>query len=438
MGKTPSLLTVSPKLKRYAKLAREAPELVFNNLHPALDECLLIEAHRAIRKDGATGVDGMTASKYEQNLQERLLDLLRRAKDGSYQAPPVRRVHIPKGKGKTRPIGIPTFEDKILQRAVAWILEAVYEQDFLPMSYGFRPGRSAHDALADADKQLMDMGGGSVIEIDIKGFFDAVDHGHLREILGQRINDGVILRLIGKWLNAGIMEDGEIHRPDKGTPQGGVISPVLANIYLHEVFDTWFAQEVVPRMNGRCFAVRYADDIVIGAEHEEDAQRIFDVLPKRFEKYALTLHPEKTRRVDFRRPHQDDRDDDSPDSFDLLGFTFYWGRSRRGRWVVKRKTAKDRLNRAIQRVWDWLRRHRHMPVGYQHLKLCQKVLGHYAYYGVTFNSRALKAFLDAIQRAWWYWLSRRSQRGRICWDDFNPFLERHPLPSPRIVHPLRS
>jgi RNA-directed DNA polymerase len=294
MDGMPSPNTVSRKRERIAKLAREAPDMAFTSLSHHIDIDWLREAYRLTRKDGASGVDGQTAEEYAANLEVNLQSLLDRAKTGdTYCAPPVRRVHIPKGNGETRPIGIPTFEDKVLQRAVAMVLEGVYEQDFMDCSYGFRPGRSAHQALASFRRQAMGMGGGWVVEVDIRKFFDTLDHGHLRELVRKRVRDGVLLRLIGKWLNAGVREDGSLTHPDSGTPQGGVISPLLANVYLHEVVDRWFEDEVKPRLKGRAFLVRYADDLVICFACEEDARRVMDVLPKRFGKYGLALHPER-------------------------------------------------------------------------------------------------------------------------------------------------
>src|SRR5450432_1551434 len=295
---------VSTKLLRIAELAKQMPSAQMRSLSRHIDVEWLREAHRRVRKDGAVGVDGQTAEEYAKNLESNLQSLLDRAKSGDhYRAPPVRRVHIPKGDGsKTRPIGIPTFEDKILQKAVAMALEAVYEQDFLPCSYGFRPGRGAHDALQAVWKQMMGLGGGWVLEADIEGFFDSVDHAKLREVLSQRVSDGVLLRLIGKWLKAGVLEEGVVRHPETGTPQGGVISPLLANVYLHEVLDVWWERDVQPRMSGRTALVRYADDFVLLFEKEEDARRVEAVLSKRFGKYGLKLHPEKTRLVKFERP----------------------------------------------------------------------------------------------------------------------------------------
>ena len=433
--------TVSTKLERIAKLAREMPQAALTTLAHHIDIDWLREAYRRTRKDGATGVDRQTAYEYASNLEENLRSLLERAKSGSYIAPPVRRVHIPKtGDGsQTRPIGIPTFEDKVLQRAVTMVLEAIYEQSFLDCSFGFRPGRSAHQALRLVWNQTMAMAGRWVLEIDVRKFFDTLDQSHLRNIVRKRVRDGVLLRLIDKWLKAGVMEDGAVQYPEAGTPQGGCVSPILANIYLHEVLDEWFTRQVAPRLVGRAVLVRYADDAVIIFERERDAQRVLDVLPKRLAKYGLTLHPEKTRLVDFRQPSNRAEASSSnrhaqlrPGTFDLLGFTHYWAKSRRGYWVVKQKTAADRFRRALKRIAEWCRRYRHEPVREQWAALKLKLSGHFGYFGITGNASALRNFRHHVVGVWRKWLSRRSQRAWISWPDMLRLLARYPLPQPRI------
>ena len=438
-AETSGFVTVSTKQQRIAKLARESPQMAFTTLAHHMDLDWLREAYRRTRKDGAVGVDGQTACEYEADLESNLRSLLERAKSGTYRAPPVRRVHIPKGDGlQTRPIGIPTFEDKVLQRAVAMILEAVYEQDFLDCSYGFRPGRSAHQALEALWKQTMRMGGGWVLEIDIRKFFDALDHAHLRNILSQRVRDGVVVRLIGKWLNAGVLEGGCVTHPQTGSPQGGVISPLLANVYLHEVLDTWFERMVKPRLRGQACLIRYADDAVLVFVNERDARKVMDVLPKRFEKYGLSLHPDKTRLVPFEHPRRGRRPSEpagQPGSFDLLGFTHFWAKSLKGAWVVKRKTAKGRFSRAMKAVSQWCRQHRHRPVREQWEALSSKLRGHYAYYGITGNTRSIRLLRHWAERVWRKWLNRRSAAAWMDWETFQRLLKRYPLPAAVLARP---
>jgi RNA-directed DNA polymerase len=424
---------VSPRLQQIAKLARNAPQMVFTTLAHHIDHDLLLEAYQQTRKNGAPGIDGQTATDYAVNLKGNLGNLLNRFKSGTYKAPPVRRVHIPKGDGgKTRPIGIPTFEDKLLQRAVTMVLEAVYEQDFLSCSYGFRPGRSAHQALQALWDGLMKMGGGWVLDVDLQNFFGSLEHGHLRSFLDQRMRDGVIRRAIGKWLNAGALEGVTWTRSESGSPQGGVISPLLSNIYLHEVLDTWFEQEVKPRLSGSAFLIRYADDFVIVCALERDARRVMEVLPKRLGRFGLTVHPEKTRLIPFSRPPHGGSKEKA--SFDLLGFTHFWGRSRKGWWVVKRKTSKGRFSRTIKRVAAWCRANRHRPIAEQHRRLSQMLQGYDAYFGITGNSRALQSLRLPISEAWRFWLDRRSSNSSMDWDKFNRLLKRYPLPGARVVH----
>ena len=435
MQENPGSATISTKLDRIATLAKQMPGIALTSLSHHIDLDWLREAYARTRKSGARGIDGQSAAEYEAQLEDNLRSLLERAKSGMYRAPPVRRVHIPKGDGsQTRPIGIPTFEDKVLQRAVVMVLEAVYEQDFLVCSYGFRPGRSAHQALEALRNATMSMSGGWVVEVDIARFFDTLDHAQLREILRRRVGDGVLLRLIGKWLKAGVMESGELSYPESGTPQGGVISPLLANVYLHEVLDTWFAQDVMPRLQGHGHLVRYADDFVVVFSREEDARRFMSVLPKRFAKYGLTLHPEKTRLVEFRRPPRPPPEGGGKGggTFDLLGFTHHWGLSLKGNWVVLRKTARARLGRALRKITEWCRTHRHDPVREQWTTLVQKVHGHYEYYGIPGNSRALASFWRGSRWVWLKWLSRRSNRSPTSWARASQLLERYPLPLPRL------
>jgi RNA-directed DNA polymerase len=430
---------VSTKQQRLATLAKQSPQMGFTSLAYLMDSVWLHEAFQRTRKDGAAGVDGLTATEYEANLEANLQTLLNRAKAGTYRAPPVRRVHIPKGGSatETRPIGIPTLEDKVLQRAVVMLLEPIYEQDFYNCSYGFRPGRSAHQALEALWQQTMASHGGWILEVDIRKFFDTLDHAHLQAFLQQRVRDGVLTRLIGKWLQAGVMEDGTVTYPEAGSPQGGVISPLLSNIFLHYVLDEWFEREVKPRLRGEVYLIRYADDFVIGFSQEEDAKRVLVVLPQRFGKYGLALHPDKTQLIPFQRPSASAEGTGRgtpPGTFTLLGFTHYWGRSLRGNWVVKRKTATSRLSRALRSIAQWCRVHRHCPIGEQQQTLSQKLRGHFAYYGITGNAPALSAFRLWVVRCWRYWLNRRNRERTLTWDLFTRLLQRYPLPPARVVH----
>jgi group II intron reverse transcriptase/maturase len=427
---------VFTKQQRIAQLAEQRPQEGFTSLNHYLDLAWLTEAFSRTRKDAAPGVDGQTAEQYGLQLLENLQGLLDRAKSGTYRAPPLRRAYIPKGTGgELRPLGIPTLEDKILQRAVVMVLEPIYEQDFLDCSYGYRPGRSAHQALHVLWQQAMEGGGCWLVEVDIRQFFDRLDHAHLRQFLRQRVRDGVVLRLIDKWLKAGILEDGVLTSPEAGTPQGGVASPLLANVYLHYVVDVWFEQVVKPRLKGRAFLVRYADDLVMGFACEAEARRVLDVLPKRLGKYGLTLHPDKTRLVRFCRPggrpiQSGSMQAPAPESFDFLGFTHFWSRSKKGNWVVKRKTARSRLRRALQRISDWCRRHLHEPMREQYQALQRKLQGHYQYFGMIGNGRSLWCFRERVQEIWQQWLSRRRRGGGTTWERLRRWLCVFPLPNP--------
>lgn len=430
-----SELEMYTKQERIALNAQRMPEASFTALAHHIDVNWLYEAFRQTRKDGAIGVDEVSSEEYAENLGTNLTELLNKMKSGKYRAPAVKRVHIPKGRGKeTRALGIPSFEDKILQRAVKMVLEPVFEQDFLNCSYGFRPERSQHMALEELRSQLIRLRGGWLIDVDIKSYFDTIDHKLLREIFMKRVCDGVIIRLIGKWLKAGILDKGQLFYNKEGTPQGGVISPLLSNIFLHEVIDVWFEDIAKPRLKGKAFMIRFADDIIMGFEHKEDALKVYEVLPKRLEKFKLTLHPEKTRLVQFRKPGNDEHD--KPETFDFLGFTHYWGKSRKGYFVIKRKTAKDRFARALREINVWTKKHRHKDIAWQHKSLCKKLHGHYNYYGITGNYEMIGKFCHLVKALWRKWLSRRSNKSFINWEKFKLLLERYPLPSPRIVHSI--
>ena len=434
--------TVSPKQQRIAELAKQSPQMAFTSLAYHIDLEWLGEAYRRTRKDGAAGVDGVTACEYEQDLQGNLERLLNRAKSGSYRAPPVRRVHIPKGDGQqTRPLGIPTLEDKILQRAVVMLLEPIYEHDFSDSSFGYRPKRSPHSALDVLRENAIEGQGGWILEVDIRQFFETLDHDHLRSLLNHRVRDGVVLRLIGKWLKAGVLENGNVRFSDSGSPQGGVISPLLANIYLHYVLDVWFEQEVRPRLGGRTWLVRYADDFVMGFTDESDARRVQEVLSKRLGKFGLTIHPDKTRLLPFQRPKagtsgKGETVRGRPETFDFLGFTHYWSHSRYGNWVIKRKTAASRFRRALRTISEWCRRHRHDPVEDQQRTLNHKLRGHYGYYGVTGNSHALCAFRRSVRRVWRKWLNRRHRKRSMTWRRFERLEKGYPLLAARAVRSI--
>jgi len=431
MKETQSSQHISPRLQRIAAMAREHPERAFTNLAHHIDVEFLRCAYECTRKDGAVGVDGVTGAAYGEQLEDNLQSLLDRAKSGAYSAPPVRRVLIPKGDGRMRPLGIPTFEDKVLQRAVAMVLEPIYEADFKSGSYGFRPGRSAHQALTTIWETTMSMGGAWIIEADIRDCFGSLDHEWMRKILARRIRDGVLLRLIGKWLNAGHLDQGLLHRTLVGSPQGGVISPLLANIYLHDVLDVWFAEAVQPKLRGRSALVRYADDFVIICEREDDARRIFKHLPGRFLAHGLELHPEKTRLIPFKRPSGPHE----PESWDFLGFTHYWAQSRNGYPVVKRKTMRKRLARGLKKVRAECRRRMHEPVREQWRYLCWAIRGHCAYYGITGNSQSVRQFRREVCGIWRKWLRRRSSAaGRKSYPWWDQLAARYPLPPALAVH----
>ena len=427
--------------RRIAQVAQERPQECFTSLNHYLNVDWLRAAFERVRPDSAPGVDGQSWSDYLQNLDENLRGLLDRAKSGRYMAPPVKRVHIPKGDGQeTRPIGMPTIEDKVLQRAVTMLLEPIYEQDFKFFSYGFRPGRSAHEALACIWSQCTHQNIRWILEVDIRKYFDTLKHGCLRAILDRRVRDGVLRRLIGKWLKAGVWERGQLSYPEDGTPQGGVISPLLSNIYLHEVLDCWYVEQVKPRMKGKTFLVRFADDFILGFESKEDAEKVYRVLFKRFEKYGLSLHPEKTRLVPFGRPEEGKdgpgASGPKPESFDFLGFTHYWGKSQKGRWIIRRKTARKRIGRSLKRISQWCCKHLHDPLREQVEKLGLKLKGHFGYFGITGNGDALRRYRWEVIKVWRKWLARRGEPEGMPWERMNRLLSFFYLPEARVVHSI--
>jgi RNA-directed DNA polymerase len=425
--------------QRIARVARERPQEVFTSLNHYLDTEWLKAAYWRVKPDSAPGTDGQSWADYGKDLEKNLLSLLNRVKSGSYVAPPVKRVHIPKGDGKeTRPIGMPTIEDKVLQRAVALLLEPIYEQDFKFFSYGFRPGRSAHEALACLWGQCMRHQIKWVLDVDVRKYFDTLKHATLGELLDLRVRDGVIRRLIGKWLHAGVLERGQLSYPEDGTPQGGVISPLLANIYLHYVLDCWYVESVKPRMKGRVLLVRFADDFVLGFEMLEDAERVYAVLFRRFEKYGLNLHEEKTRLVRFGQPRGGPEDSAGegtpPGTFDFLGFTHYWGKTRKGGWVIRRRTSRKRLTRSLKAISQWCRENLHEPMRVQVEALGRKLKGHFGYYGITGNYEALARYREEVIGIWRKWLARRGDPKGMTWERMTRLLQFYYLPRGRVVH----
>jgi group II intron reverse transcriptase/maturase len=423
---------MSPGLLKVAERAKREPEAKFHSLAHLIDVAMLARAHRRLRKDAAVGVDGITKEQYGQELEKNLQDLHERLVAKQYRHQPIRRVHIPKEKGQRRPIGISTTEDKMVQAAVREVLEAIYEQDFLDCSYGFRPKRSAHDAL-----KALNQGAGTgemnwILEADIVSFFDSVNRTQLMEMIQLRVADGSLLRLIGKCLYVGVLDGVEYSTPDEGTAQGSSLSPLLGNIYLHYVLDLWFERGARPRLRGKCVLVRYADDLVIGFEREDDARRVMDVLPQRMKRYGLALHPDKTRLIDFRRPSRNQFGGKGPATFDFLGFTVYWRRGRRnwGRWY---KTRRARLRRAIDAVSDWCQKHRHWSVRQQHAGLVRRINGHFNYFGVSGNIRSLAQLVNQVCHIWFKWLRRRSQRSRLTWQRYEDMRKVYPLPRPRLT-----
>jgi RNA-directed DNA polymerase len=432
MGDAPTPQTVLTKLLKVTERAKWDPRAQMRSIAHVIDGDLLKVAFDRIRKDAAVGVDGVTKEQYGVRLEGNLTALHGRMKGGQYRHQPIRRVHIPKAPGKTRPIGMSTVEDKIVQNALTVALTAIYEPVFHDHSYGFRPGRSAHDALRTLDAAAMSGECNWVLEADIESFFDSLDRKQLMEMLRRRVADEDFLRLIGKCLHVGVLDGEEYDEPDVGTAQGSTLSPMLGNIYLHHVLDVWLEREVKPQLRGRSCLVRYADDFVIGFEQREDADQVMQMVHRRMAEHGLRLHPEKTRLVPYQRPSRRQMGGKGPGTFDFLGFTLYWRKTRRGHWGQGYRTRKARHQRAKQTLADYCRRHRHEPVKVQHASLCRRLRGHYNYFGVNSNHQSLWQLLQAARRIWFKWLRRRSQRKHLTWQRFEEILKAFPLPTPSI------
>ncbi len=430
----PPILVGQTSLEWIKVLARDNPGVAFTSLAHRINFHLLKQSFKQVRRSKSCGVDKVTAKEYAKDLDTNLYNLFQRLQRGQYAAQPVKRIWIDKEGGKKRPIGISALEDKIVQKAAAKILDVVYSSKFHGFSHGFREGHSQHMALDELRKQCIGKNINWIIDADVSGFFDNIDKKLLVEITRQRVKDGGLLRLIGKWLKAGIDEGGELSFPEKGTPQGAVISPVLSNIFLHHVLDDWFVKEVQPRLSRRSFLVRFADDFIIGCELESDARKVLVLLKERFRSFALSLHPEKTKLIPFGRPSSSVKVDKRNGTFGFLGFTFYWAKVRKGYWVVKKKTIGKRLNRFVKGIWEWCRENRHDRLKDQFFDLCIKLRGYYQYYGVRGNFKALEVVYESAEKAWRFWLSRRSHKGGISWSKFERIRASFPLPKPRIFH----
>jgi len=427
---------MTTKLDRIAELAKEDAKRQFFSIAHLITKEALHAAFRSLRKEASAGVDGVEYADYESNAEGNIQQLHERLRNGDYKVRPLRRVYIPKENGKERPISIPSLEDKIVQKAVATLLNAIYEQDFLDCSFGFRPGRGQHDALDEVGRGVCTEPTSWILELDITAYFDSIVREQLIEMIEKRVTDGSILKLIRKWIEVGVVDGGQLLMSERGTGQGQTISPLLANIYLHYVLDEWFEKEVKPRLKGKAHEIRFADDAVLCFQYRKDAERVHRVLPKRFAKYGLTLHPEKTRLIQFGRfaEEQARRVGRKPATFDFLGFTHLCARSRRGKFTIHLRTMKKRARRALTEVARWCLEHRHDLVDQQQKTLNQKLRGHYQYYGRPTNYQSLWQFYRGVRRVWRKWLSRRTRGKAMPWETYEQLLKRHPLLCPYIAH----
>jgi len=428
------LPTMSPGLVRVAEAAQRNRGRMWSLAHH-IDIGALRRAYNRLRSKSAVGGDGVNKQEYGKNLEENLLDLHGRLKSMKYRHQPIRRVYIDKEGGKKRPIGISCIEDKIVQDSLRELLETIYEQDFLPCSHGFRPGRSAHDAIRALDDAVYHRGAKWVLEADIVSFFDRIDRKKLMELLQRRCDDKSLLRLIGKCLHVGILEDGGLVTPETGTTQGSTLSPLLANVYLHHVLDLWFEEEVKGSLIGSATLIRYCDDFVIAFNREEEARQVHERLISRMAEFGLELHPEKTRLIDFRRPSPKSGGGKGSDTFDFVGFTILWSKSRKGNWYMTTHTRVSRLRKTKEVIHEWCKSQRHRPIREQHEALVRRLRGHFNYFDVRGNSRRLHLLIRDVERSWYKWLNRRSQRSTMSWKRFKDLLKDYPLPVPqsRIV-----
>ena len=427
---------MSTQIDRLTELAKEDTKRQFYSIAHMITPEALYAAFRGLRKKASAGVDGVRYEEYEKDAARNIQILHERLKNGKYQAQPLRRVYIPKENGKQRPISIPALEDKIVQKAVVEILNAIYEQDFLDCSYGFRPGRGQHQALDEVGRVICTRPTGWVLEIDVTAYFDTIVREHLMEMIEKRVRDGSVLRLIRKWIQVGVIDEGRLLVSETGTGQGQTISPLLANIYLHFVLDEWFENEVKPRLKGAAYEIRLADDAVLCFQYKEDAEKVMEVLPKRFAKYGLTIHPEKTRLLEFGRYAEENatRQGKKPATFDFLGFTHVCARSRRGKFTVHVRTMKKRFRRSLKAIAEWCQENRHLPVGEQQKTLNAKLRGHYQYYGRPTNYQSIWRFSQEVRHIWRKWLSRRTRAKEMTVETFVGLLRAHPLLPPRILH----
>ena len=424
------------KLARIAEIARERPTETFTSLAHLLNAEMLAECHKELKSGKAPGVDQQTKTLYEENLHTNIGALVEELKKKSYRPQPVERAYIPKpGSQEKRPLGLPTHEDKIVQMGLSKILNAIYEQDFLDFSHGFRPGRGCHDALRTLNHTIEKNKVNYVVDADIKGFFDHVDHQWMLKMLEERIKDPSIIRLIARILKAGCMEEGKYYDTEAGTPQGGVISPILSNIYLHYALDLWFDKVFKKNCRGEAYMVRYADDFICCFQYKDEAERFYQELQKRLQKFSLTISAEKSKVLEFGRfaaENRAKRDERKPETFDFLGFTHYCSKSKKGKFRVKRKTSRKKYNAKIQIMKQWIKDNRNMPIWELVKKLRTKLTGHYRYYGITDNSEMLKSFYQQTIRLLFKWMNRRSQRKSFNWDSFDKFHKICKLPQPRI------